>query len=116
DEKGHYTAPKAAKTPEKVTVIATSVADPSKSAKVELTLAAVAVSAKVDKAQIPLGGEAQVNAEVKNAIGDASAVKFELKGSGAVDEKGHYTAPKAAKTPEKVTVVATSVADPSKSA
>lgn len=117
DEKGHYVAPTSAKTPAKATIKVSSVADPSKSAKVELALAAVAVTVKAPGKPVPVGGAVDLGASVGGAMGAAAGVTWTIpSGQGAIDGKGHFTAPTQLKTPGAITVKATSVGDPSKAA
>jgi hypothetical protein len=115
DERGHFTAPKTGKTPSKSTIQITSTADPSKSATIVLPIAAVSVIAKSSSASVELGGTATIEAKVNGVAPEVAGVKFELSGEGAIDEKGVYTAPTSGKTPSKVSIKVTSVADPSKS-
>jgi outer membrane protein assembly factor BamB len=113
DEKGRYSAPKSGATPAKVVLQAAAHADPSKFARVELSLAPVHVAAKAENPAVSLGGDTQLSAQV-TGVGEAlGAVTYELVGPGSLDDKGHYSAPTSGATPAQATVKVHSVADPS---
>ncbi|HEY6808386.1 MAG TPA: hypothetical protein VI160_06320 [Gemmatimonadales bacterium] len=115
DASGHYTAPTATGT---FHVVATSVADASTSATATVVVTAtpvVTVSVSPGSASVVTAATAQFTATVTGTTGaQSTAVNWSVQeaGGGAVDAAGKYTAPAVAGT---FHVVATSVADPSKS-
>ncbi|HYR13690.1 MAG TPA: Ig domain-containing protein, partial [Mycobacterium sp.] len=115
DTAGKYTAPATAGT---YHVIATSVADTSKSKSATVTVTAppvISVSISPASASVMTGGTATFTATVSGTTtGQSTAVTWSLQeaGGGTVDGSGKYTAPATAGTYH---VVATSVADTSKS-
>ena len=119
---GLYTAPGAVPNPAQVRVTATSLADPSKSASATVTvLAPVAVTISPVAAEVVVGNTQQFAASVTGTSN--TAVTWALRGTGcsgatcgSISSSGLYTAPAAVPSPAVVTVTATSVADPSKSA
>ena len=117
DASGLYTAPAG---PGTAHVVATSVADPSKSATatVEVTAApTVAVAVSPSTASIAAGGVTTFTATVTGVEnGQSTDVTWSIQegtSGGSIDSSGKYTAPGTAGT---FHVVATSVSDPSKSA
>ena len=116
DSSGHYLAPSTTGT---FHVVATSVADPSKSATATISVTAtpvVAVSVSPGTATIRVGGTAAFTATVTGTTaGQSTAVTWSVQesGGGTVNSSGQYTAPG---TPGTFHVVATSVADTSKKA
>ncbi|MGZ6035588.1 MAG: hypothetical protein ACXWLG_09105, partial [Myxococcaceae bacterium] len=117
DSSGNYTAPAS---PGTAHVVATSVADGSKSASATVAVTAtpaIAVSVSPATASVLAGGVTTFSATVTGAAGGQSTdVTWSVQegaGGGNVDASGRYTAPGAAGT---FHVVATSVADPSRSA
>jgi hypothetical protein len=119
---GLYTAPSAVPSSAQVSVTATSVADPTKSATASITiLSPVAVSVTPTTSQVVTGAHQQFTATVTNTTN--TAVTWSVAGSGCagatcgtVSSSGLYTAPPAVPSPAQVSVTATSVADPTKSA
>ncbi len=114
DTAGHYTAPGAAGT---YHVVATSVADASKndSATITVTPPGISVTISPKVAFVATAGSVTFAATVNGATtGQSTAVTWSVQeaGGGSVDSSGQYTAPAAAGTYH---VVATSVADPSRS-
>jgi len=115
DSSGRYTAPG---TPGTFHVVATSVADPSKSGQATLTISqrpSISVSVSPGSATTGLGGSLTFTATVTGTTtGQSTAVTWSVQesGGGSVDGSGRYTAPSSTGT---FHVVATSVADPSKS-
>ena len=116
DASGSYTAPASAGTAH---VVATSVADPSKSATatVDVTAApAVAVAVSPSTASVLAGATTTFAATVTGGdSGQSTDVTWSIQegaSGGRIDGSGKYTAPATAGT---FHVVATSVADPSKS-
>ncbi len=119
---GLYTAPAMVPSPAQVSVTATSVADPTKSASAVVTiLHAIVVSVSPGTAQVVTGMTQQFTATVSGTSN--MSVTWTLSGSGCsgsacgtISSSGLYTAPTAVPSPPQVTVTATSVADPTKSA
>ena len=117
DSSGNYTAPASAGTAH---VVATSVADSSKSASATIAVTAapaIAVSVSPTTASVLAGGVTTFSATVTGAAaGQSTDVTWAVRegaGGGNVDASGRYTAPG---TPGTFHVVATSVADSSQSA
>ncbi len=114
DNLGHYVAPGTTGT---YHVVATSVADTSKSDAATATVAStpvVTVSISPQTASVVTGGALTFTATVTGTTpGQSTAVTWSVQeaGGGSVDASGHYTAPGAAGTYH---VVATSVADATK--
>ena len=111
---GVYTAPASAGT---ATVMATSVADPSKTATATVTITAasgstISVGISPNSTTLTTGGTRQFTATVSGSTN--TAVTWSVaSGGGTVSTSGLYTAPSTAGT---ATVLATSVADPRSSA
>jgi hypothetical protein len=124
---GIYTAPSSVPSPATLQVIATSVADPTKTASASVTLAAAAavlLSINPTSATVPT---ASVNSFTATVSGTSNtAVAWSLTGAGcsgsscgslsSSSTSAVYAAPAVAPSPPSVTVKATSMADPSKSA
>ena len=119
---GLYTAPPVVPTPSIVTVTATSVADPGKSASATVIIvpgSVVTVTISPTQAQVAINGQQQFTATV---VGNPNtSVTWSLSGTGCsgagcgtITNAGLYTAPASVPSPPTVTVKATSVADPSK--
>ena len=113
--------------PATVTVKATSVADPTRSASASVTIvAAVAVILSINptSAVVPTAGTQSITAGVTGTSN--TAVAWALSGPGCTGSScgalassaltAVYAAPSVAPSPPSVSVVATSVADPTKSA
>jgi Fe-S cluster assembly iron-binding protein IscA len=119
---GLYTAPSSVPSPPQVSVTATSVADPTKSATASLTIGLpVSVTISPLTVQLLTGGHQQFTATVTNTTN--TAVSWSLAGSGCtaaacgtISTSGLYTAPSSVPSPPQISVTATSVADPTKSA
>jgi hypothetical protein len=110
DASGRYTAPS---TPGTYHVVATRVADPSERATATVRVTAaetVTVTVAPTEAQVGTGETVDFTATVTGTAN--TQVSWSVTG-GSIDTAGHYTAPATAGTYQ---VVATSVADPSKSA
>ena len=103
---GVYTAPG---TPGTFTVVATSVADPSRSASTQVKVEAVAVSVKPNGTTVDQGAVVEFSADVTGASN--TGVTWSVEGGGTITSSGIYTAPTQAGT---VTVTATSLADSTK--
>jgi hypothetical protein len=120
---GLYTAPADVPAPATVTVTAVSMADPTRSASATVTIGApvtVTISAAAPSLQ---GGMDTVAFSATVANSSNSAVTWSVDdvmgGSpnlGTISTTGLYTAPAAVPTPAAVTIRATSVADPARSA
>jgi hypothetical protein len=115
-----YSAPLVAPSPPSVKVIATSMADPNKSASANVSIVSiVVVTVTPASTSVVTGATQQLNASV---VGTSNtAVTWGVQGSGCsaascgtVNDAGLYTAPSAVPSPAGVTVTATSSADPSK--
>jgi hypothetical protein len=124
---GLYTAPQRLPSPATVTVKAASQADTSKSASASVMVTSdIAISIATSPAgvaSIVCGASIQMSAAISSAGDPDNAVTWSVNGVvggnasvGTVSESGLYTAPSAVPSPATVTVVATSVADPAKSA
>ena len=111
-----YVAPSTAPTTQSVTITATSMADPSKSAKAVIALLqAITVSISPSTVSLPPSGIQQFTAAV---LGTSNpAVTWSINPSaGTISSAGLYTAPSSVVTSQTVTVAAKSVADPTKTA
>ena len=115
DAQGKYTAPSSGKTPGKVSIKVSSAQDPSKAATVAVAIAPLAVRIEPCKAVL-VGGSAQLAAKVTGATDATSGVSWSVLGAGSIDAHGRFSAPATLKTPGTLSVKATSLADPSKSA
>ncbi len=114
---GVYTAPAVVTSSQVVTVTATSVADPTKSASATLTLSLpVSVSVTPTSGGTLYQGQTEgFTAVVLNTTN--LAVTWTMNPNvGSVSSSGVYTAPAVVTSSQVVTVTATSVADPTKSA
>jgi uncharacterized protein (TIGR03437 family) len=114
---GLYTAPASITSAATVTVTATSTADSSVTgtAKIALTApAAVSVTVSPASATLTAGQTQQFTAAVANAANTAVAWSLSPAGVGGIDSTGLYTAPSSIADSQKVTVTATSAADPTK--
>ncbi|RPH67202.1 MAG: hypothetical protein EHM78_22015 [Myxococcaceae bacterium] len=116
DSSGRYTAPGSAGT---FHVVATSVADPSRSDSATVTVTAppvIAVSVSPASTSVGPGGTVTFSATVTGTVsGQSTAVTWSVQegaAGGSIDLSGRYTAPSGTGT---FHVVATSVADPSRS-
>src|SRR5262249_2544643 len=109
-----FTAPATVNAQLQVVVVATSVADPTKSASVTLTLQPT-VSLTVNPATVTLSN-GQTQQFTANFTGTTnSAVLWAISPSvGTISTTGLYTAPPSFSGSQKVTVTATSLADPTK--
>ncbi|MBI4911359.1 MAG: IPT/TIG domain-containing protein [Acidobacteria bacterium] len=107
---GLYTAPG---TPGTYHVVATSQADPTRSATATVTVPAIAVSVAPATASLLTGGTQPFTATVTGTANQAVTWSVTEAGGGTVSPAGLYTAPG---TAGSYHVVATSQADPTKSA
>jgi hypothetical protein len=117
-----YTAPIVAPSPPSVTVAATSMAEPNKTATAAVTIVpVVGVTTSPANASVAVGATQQFSVSV---VGTANtAVTWTVQGSGCsaaacgtIGSTGLYTAPSAVPSPATVTVIVTSAADASKTA
>jgi uncharacterized protein YjdB len=123
-----YTAPQALPATVLVTITATSVANPSSSGSATVKLESdITVSLLPSSAQLALGATQSFTASVSGSGNPSRAVTWSLSGAGcsgaacgALSSMGtdtaSYTAPTTLPSPPQVTLTATSVADPSRSA
>jgi hypothetical protein len=124
---GLYTSPASVPSPATVSVIVTSVADPTKSASADVTLVAAAsvlLSISPMTAAVPTASTDSFTATVTGT--SDTAVAWSLSGAGCSGAScgslatsslaAVYTAPLVAPSPPNVTVAATSMAEPSKTA
>jgi Galactose oxidase, central domain/Kelch motif len=110
DNQGNYTAPQIAGT---YHVIATSIADQSKSGSATITVP-LAVNVSPNPATVFLGGTQTFTATVAGSNNQAVTWSVqEGTAGGSIDNQGNYTAPQ---VPGTFHVVATSLADPTQSA
>lgn len=121
---GLYLAPSILPSPPTANVQAASVADPSKTAQVVITiLSDVSVRLSPTGAAIELGAQQTFQAAILSAGNPSSGVTWALNGAGcsgptcgAVTSTGTFTAPQNLPSPPTLTLSAASVADPSKKA
>ena len=114
---GLYTAPSSIATDQTVTVTATSTATPGQSASATITLAPP-ISVAVSPTSVTLNANQtqQFTALVTNSSNSAVNWTLSPAGAGSIDQAGVYTAPASIPAQQTVTVTATSVTDPTKSA
>jgi hypothetical protein len=114
---GLYTAPASIAGPQTVTVSATSVADSSVAAGATVSLAPPPISVALTPGSVTLA-PAQTQAFTAAVTGTSNnTVTWSLSPAvGSVSAAGLYTAPTTVPYPNTVTITATSVADPTKSA
>ncbi|HKO05614.1 MAG TPA: hypothetical protein VJW51_12735, partial [Candidatus Acidoferrales bacterium] len=124
---GSFTAPAALPAPASVTLTATSVADPSQSSAAAIALTSRFTLSAQGPASVMAGSSAQFTAAIQPVPGShpAAGVTWNLSGAacngaagscGTISSAGLYTAPAAPPQPPQVTLTATSVADPTKTA
>jgi hypothetical protein len=113
---GLYVAPASVVSSEVVTVVATSVADPTKTASASVQVnSALGVAITPGNVTLTLGHSQTFTATVVNSSN--TAVNWSLSPAvGTISSAGLYIAPASGVDSEVVTVVATSVADPTKTA
>jgi hypothetical protein len=119
---GLYTAPSAVPNPPAITVKATSAEDPLASASVQATVVSVVgLALSPPRVLVAVGTSYQFGAFVTGTTN--TAVDWTLSGAacsgaacGTIGPTGLYTAPPAVPSFDEVTVTATSVVDPAKSA
>jgi hypothetical protein len=114
---GVYTAPASISAQQAVTVSATSQANPSLSASATVTLMPpIIVSVSPTTAALSGGQTQQFMASVSNTSNQAVTWSIAAGGTGTISASGLYTAPTGISGQQTVTVIATSQADPTKSA
>src|SRR5271168_551379 len=124
---GTFTAPGVLPSPASVSILATSVADPSRSALAAIFVTSHFTMTARGPASVVAGTSAQFTAAIAAVPGSnpAQGVVWSLTGGGCsagpnacgtVSSTGLYTAPATPPQPPQVTLTATSVADPTKTA
>lgn len=121
---GLYTAPATVPQNAAITVVAKSVADPTKSGSASLVVqpaSSVSVAIQPKTAQVAIGGKLQLSATVTGSTN--TAVLWTVSGAGCsgtacgtITSTGLYTAPASLPNPASVTVKATAISDPAASA
>jgi hypothetical protein len=120
---GVYTAPPDLPSPSTVYVTAASQADPTKSATAQLTITSdIAITITPANASVELGATQGFHATISSGGNPDVSVRWSLSGAscpsacGNVDASGSYTAPGILPSPVSATLIAQSLADPSKQA
>lgn len=121
---GLFTAPVILPSSPSVTIQAASVADPTRTASVNITIVSdINVTLAPPNPSIELGAQQIFQASITSAGNPSSAVTWALSSAGcsgsacgSVSSNGLFTAPQDMPSPATETVTATSVADPSKKA
>jgi len=118
---GTYSAPADLPSPVIVQVTATSLADATKSATAEVTITSdIAIAIAPPSASIELGAPQTFHATITSNGHPDTTVRWSLSGAacptacGSVDLAGNYTAPAILPVAVNATLIAQSVADPSK--
>lgn len=118
---GLFTAPPNLPPAAVVQVTATSVADSTKSASATVTIVSdIAVLLTPGAASVELGAALAFRASISSAGQPNPSIRWSLTGPacpsacGALDANGNYVAPQILPSPATATVIAQSVADPSK--
>ena len=111
---GTYTAPVSITTQQAITISATSVADPTKSASATVTLVPVTIGLAPATISLAGGKSAQFTATVTGAAN--TGVTWSIAPPVGSVTNGLYLAPSTVSTAQNVTLTATSVADPTKTA
>jgi hypothetical protein len=121
---GDYTAPQVLPSPTIVTLIARSVADPSKTTSAPITITSSFTLTIAGPSSLQAGASAQYNATLTPAPNSnpSSVVSWSVSGAscsgaacGAITSSGSYTVPTSVASPLNVAISATPLADPSKS-
>ena len=112
---GLYTAPATIASQQNVTVTATSVVDPTKSAGATVTLTPVVVSVSPATANLFNSQTQQFAATVTGSSNTGVSWSITPSNSGSISAAGLYTAPASITSQQTVTVTATSLADGTKS-
>lgn len=120
---GVYTAPADLPSPSTARVTATSQADPTKSATAQLSVTSdIAITITPANASVELGATQGFHATISSGGNPDATVHWSVSGAscpsacGSVDASGNYTAPGILPSPVSATVMAQSLADPSKQA
>jgi hypothetical protein len=116
DAAGRYTAPGVIPVPPSVTILAQSVADPSKVSTARVTIAGVAVRIFGAPADMYTGDTATLTHQVQG-IGD-QAITWSVDDApvhGTIDAQGVFTAPAALPDPPRAVIRATSASRPDRS-
>ncbi|MGB9072175.1 MAG: hypothetical protein WCC22_05850 [Terriglobales bacterium] len=111
---GIYTAPALVLNQATVSITATSVADPTKFDTCTVTLVPISISISPTAVTLDAGQNMQFTATISHHTN--TAVTWSLSGPGLLSNTGLYSAPAVNPNQTTATVIATSVADPSKSA
>lgn len=111
---GLYTAPASIASSQSVSVTATSVGDPTKSASVTVTLVPVSVSLAPGTTSLTGGQTQQFTPTVTGTSNTSVTWTIAPSGTGSISGAGLYTAPASIGSLQAVTVTATSVADNTK--
>ncbi len=118
---GVYTAPADLPSPANVQVTATSHADATKSTAAPVTITSdITVGLTPGAASVELGASQNFHASISSAGHPDNSLRWSLSGAacpsacGTVDANGNYTAPQILPGAASVTLMAVSVADPSK--
>jgi len=123
DANGVYTSPVNLPALASVSVRATSIADPSKSAAASVHITSdISLTVSPQGSPVELGSLQTFSAAVTSAGHPNTGVTWAVSGNGCVgaacgilDIFGNYTAPQNLPVPSSVSITATSIADPSKS-
>lgn len=120
---GTFTAPRDLPSPATLTITATSIADTSKSATAQVTVASdIGISVTPGAANVELGATLGLGAVIASAGHPDTSVLWTLSGAacpnacGAIDANGNYTAPQTLPPAASFAVIATSAADRTKQA
>ena len=114
---GLYTAPQAVAQQQAVTVTATSQANPSQNASATVTLLpSVSVGIAPAIATLSENQTQLFTAAITNSFNPAVNWSISPAGAGSIDQTGAYVAPSSITTQQTITITATSVTDPTKSA
>ena len=121
---GVYTAPGILPPPGSISIVATSAADPSKTASASVLLSSdLSVSISPLQGSVELGASKAFAAAVTSTGKPNPGLTWAVSGSGCagascgtVDINGNYTAPQVLPAATGISLTATSIADPSKSA
>lgn len=124
DANGVYTAPGILSAPATIIVQATSVEDPTKSASASVHVTSdVSVSVSPTSSSVELGASAAFSGTITSMGNPNPGFTWAISGigctgasCGVVDANGTYTAPQILPAATNITITATSIADPSKSA
>jgi hypothetical protein len=113
---GVYFAPSTVLDPQAVTIKASSVLDPTRSATAIVRLKPVIAISLLPNAVNPLGPGQRLKFSASVSGSSNTAIQWSLAGSGNLSQDGWYIAPSSIANDQLARVTATSVADPGKSA